>query len=190
MTTTASETERSEPRVRASTAIGVLGALSVVGTLALWWIGTFPGDSEDEISREVFGNIPDLVVAMFYVLVSAFIGISFWLFAMRARNWERGSWERRTGDFKRRLHRFRQGVSMRTVMEDPAAGVMHSLMYYGFILLFLGTATLELDHLLPAEFKFLVGPVYQGYSLILDLAAVAFLAGVAWAAVRRTWPPW
>jgi Fe-S oxidoreductase/nitrate reductase gamma subunit len=122
---------------------------------------------------------------MFYVLVAAFIGVSFALFAMRARNWERGSWERRTGDFKRRLHRFRQGVSMRTVMEDPAAGVMHSLMYYGFILLFLGTATLELDHLLPAEFKFLVGPVYQGYSLILDLAAVAFLAGVGWAAIRR-----
>ncbi len=185
MTTTDSETERSEPRVRASTAIGVLGVLSVVGTLALWWIGTFPGESEEEISREVFGNIPDLVVAMFYVLVAAFIGVSFALFAMRARNWERGSWERRTGDFKRRLHRFRQGVSMRTVMEDPAAGVMHSLMYYGFILLFLGTATLELDHLLPAEFKFLVGPVYQGYSLILDLAAVAFLAGVGWAAVRR-----
>jgi Fe-S oxidoreductase/nitrate reductase gamma subunit len=185
VTTTDSETERSEPRVRASTAIGVLGVLSVVGTLALWWIGTFPGESEEEISREVFGNIPDLVVAMFYVLVAAFIGVSFALFAMRARNWERGSWERRTGDFKRRLHRFRQGVSMRTVMEDPAAGVMHSLMYYGFILLFLGTATLELDHLLPAEFKFLVGPVYQGYSLILDLAAVAFLAGVGWAAVRR-----
>jgi Fe-S oxidoreductase/nitrate reductase gamma subunit len=163
----------------------VLGALSVVGTLALWWIGTFPGESEEEISREVFGNVPDLVVAMFYVLVAAFIGVSFALFAMRARNWERGSWERRTGDFKRRLHRFRQGVSMRTVMEDPAAGVMHSLMYYGFILLFLGTATLELDHLLPAEFKFLVGPVYQGYSLILDLAAVAFLAGVGWAAIRR-----
>ncbi len=178
MTTTDSETERSEPRVRASTAIGVVGALSVVGTLALWWLGTFSGDSEEEISREVFGNIPDLVVAMFYVLVAAFIGVSFALFAMRARNWERGSWERRSGDFKRRLHRFRQGVSMRTVMEDPAAGAMHSLMYYGFILLFLGTATLELDHLLPAKFKFLVGPVYQGYSLILDLAAVAFLAGV------------
>ena len=69
---------------------------------------------------------------------------------------------------------------MRTVMEDPAAGVMHSLMYYGFIVLFLGTATLELDHLLPSEFKFLVGPVYQGYSLILDLDAGVFLAGVGW----------
>ena len=75
MTTTDSETERPEPRVRASTVIGAIGALSVVGTLALWWIGTFPGDSEEEISREVFGNIPDLVVALFYVLVSAFIGM-------------------------------------------------------------------------------------------------------------------
>jgi Fe-S oxidoreductase/nitrate reductase gamma subunit len=185
VTATESKTEQSDPKIRASTVIGVLGVLSVLGTLVLWWVGTFAGHSDEEVSREVFGNIPDLVVAVFYVLVAAFIGISFALFAMRARNWERGAWERRSGDFKRRLHRFRQGVSMRTVMEDPAAGVMHSLIYYGFILLFIGTATLELDHLLPSDFKFLEGAVYQGYSLILDLAAVAFLAGVGWAAVRR-----
>ncbi len=185
MTTTEPRTEPSEPGVRASTVIGVLGGLSVAGTLALWWLGTFPGHSDSEVSREVFGNIPGLVVAIFYIVVAAFIGISFALFAMRAANWERGAWEARTGDFKRRLHRFRQGVSMRTVMEDPVAGVMHSLIYYGFILLFIGTATLEVDHLLPVEFKFLEGSIYQGYSLILDLAAIAFLSGIAWAAIRR-----
>jgi Fe-S oxidoreductase/nitrate reductase gamma subunit len=185
VTATEQETERSEPRFRASTLIGVIAVLAVVGTLALWWVGSLAGHSEDEVSREVFGNIPDLLVAVFYILVAAFIGISIGLFAGRARNWERGSWERRSGDFKRRLHRFRQGVSMRTVMEDPAAGVMHSLIYYGFILLFLGTVILEVDHLLPSGFKFLEGSVYQGYSLVLDLAAVAFLAGVGWAAVRR-----
>ncbi|MDA2979165.1 MAG: heterodisulfide reductase-related iron-sulfur binding cluster [Actinomycetota bacterium] len=180
------EAEKETPkRLAASTLVGAVAVMAVVGTLSLWWLGSLQEHSDAEVGREVFGNIPDLVVALFYIIVSAFLGIAIGMFAIRARNWERGAWERRSGDFKRRLHRFRQGVSMRTVMEDPAAGVMHSLMYYGFILLFLGTVILEIDHLLPADFRFLNGVVYQVYSFVLDLSAVAFLAGILWAAVRR-----
>jgi Fe-S oxidoreductase/nitrate reductase gamma subunit len=183
--TTEAEEKTSPKRVAASTVVGAIAVMAVIGTLSLWWLGSLQGHSDVEIGREVFGNIPDLVVAIFYILVSSFLGIAIGMFAIRARNWERGAWERRSGDFKRRLHRFRQGVSMRTVMEDPAAGVMHSLMYYGFIFLFLGTVILEIDHLLPTDFRFLDGVVYQIYSFVLDLAAVAFLAGILWAAVRR-----
>ena len=185
MITTDAEEETSPKRLTASTVVGAIAVMAVVGTLSLWWLGSLQGHSDVEVGREVFGNIPDLVVALFYVVVSSFLGIAIGMFAIRARNWERGAWERRSGDFKRRLHRFRQGVSMRTVMEDPAAGVMHSLMYYGFIFLFLGTVILEIDHLLPTDFRFLDGVVYQVYSFVLDLAGVAFLAGILWAAVRR-----
>lgn len=169
----------------ASKILGVVAVLSVLGTLMFWWLGTLPDEPHFSVGREVFGNIPALVVGMFYILVATFLGVSIGLFAMRARNWERGTWEKRTGDFKARLHRFRQGVSMKTVMEDPASGVMHALIYYGFIVLFIGTVVLEIDHLAPASIKFLHGGVYQWYSLVLDLAAVVFLAGVAWAVIRR-----
>ncbi|GMR02123.1 MAG: heterodisulfide reductase-related iron-sulfur binding cluster [Acidimicrobiia bacterium] len=186
MTTTDADKERTtSSRPSASVLLGVLAALAVFGTLALWWLATFPGEPNFEVGRVVFGNIPQLVVALFYVVVATFLGVSIGLFAQRARNWERGTWERRSGDLKRRLHRFREGVSMRTVMEDPAAGVMHALMYYGFIILFLGTVILEIDHLLPVDFKFLYGNIYLGFSAVLDAAAIAFLAGVVWAAVRR-----
>ena len=74
---------------------------------------------------------------------------------------------------------------MKTLMRDPRAGVMHSLIYYGFIVLFLGTVTLEIDHLLPGNLKFLHGQVYQGYSAILDLASLAYLGGLALAIVNR-----
>lgn len=185
MTTTEAEKDTEGRRIAASTVVGGIAVSAVVGTLALWWLGSLPGHADVEVGREVFGNIPDLVVALFYILVSAFLAISIGMFAVRARNWERGAWERRSGEFKRRLHRFREGVSMRTVMEDPAAGVMHALMYYGFVVLFLGTVTLEIDHLLPVDLKFLHGVVYQAYSFVLDLAAVAFLAGIVWAAIRR-----
>lgn len=185
MTTTDEQQDAKKSRLKASTVIGAIAVSAVFGTLFLWWLGTLPEHVHFDVGREIFGNIPSWLVAAFYILVSTFLGISIGLFAMRAKNWERGTWERRTGEFKRRLHRFRQGVAMRTVFEDPASGIMHSLIYYGFIVLFLGTVTLEIDHLMPADFKFLHGPVYQWYSLILDVAAVAFLAGLAWAAFRR-----
>ena len=62
---------------------------------------------------------------------------------------------------------------------------MHSLIYWGFLILFLGTVTLEIDHILPEQFQFLEGRVYQGYSAILDLASLMFLGGLALGALSR-----
>ena len=115
------EDQLSLHRWTASRVLGILAFLAFVSTLALLWLGSLPEEPEVEVGREVFGNIPDLVVALFYVVVAVFLGMSVWFFAQRARNWERGTWESRSGEFKKRLHRFREGVSMRTVMEDPSA---------------------------------------------------------------------
>ena len=65
------------------------------------------------------------------------------------------------------------------------AGLMHSMIYWGFVVLFLGTVTLEIDHILPEQFQFLEGRVYQGYSAVLDLASLVFLGGLALAALAR-----
>jgi nitrate reductase gamma subunit len=79
---------------------------------------------------------------------------------------------------------------MSTVLEDRTAGVIHSMIYWGFLVLFAGTVTLEIDHLVPNNVKFLEGGFYQGYSLVLDAAAVVFVVGVALAALRRwVFPP-
>jgi Fe-S oxidoreductase len=59
------------------------------------------------------------------------------------------------------------------------------MIYFGFLVLFAGTVTLEIDHLLPNNLKFLEGHVYLGYSLILDLTSLLFLGGLAWAFGRR-----
>ncbi|RLA49536.1 MAG: iron-sulfur protein, partial [Gammaproteobacteria bacterium] len=186
MTMTDAEAEPKAPsRLSASKVLGVIAGLAVVSTLALWWLGSLPEEPDFTVGRVVFGNIPELVVAMFYVIVAVFLGVSIGMFAQRARNWERGTWESRSGDYKRRLHRFLEGMSMRTVMEDRAAGMMHAMIYYGFIVLFIGTVILEIDHLLPVQFKFLHGVFYEGYSAVLDAAAVVYLTGIAWAVVRR-----
>ncbi len=172
-------------KVTATRVLIVLGVLSAFGTLGLWWLGTFPGEPEAGVHRTVFGNIPGALQAVFYVSVSTFLFLTFYLFALRAANWQRGADERRVGSWGERMHELRRGLTMRTLMRDRTAGLMHAMVYYGFFVLFLGTVTLEIDHLLPAANKFLVGGVYQAYSAILDAAAVVYLGGLAWAFVRR-----
>jgi Fe-S oxidoreductase/nitrate reductase gamma subunit len=185
---TATETKQSTEeawRLRPSVGLGILAGLAVVGTLLAGWLGTLPEEPHFEVGRQLFGNVPSVVVTLFYFTVATFLGVTLYLFAQRARSWERGAWEERTGRWKERANRLANALLMKTVREDPVAGAMHSLIYWGFIVLFLGTVTLEIDHLAPGGLKFLHGWFYQGYSAVLDLAGLVFLAGLTWAAVRR-----
>jgi Fe-S oxidoreductase/nitrate reductase gamma subunit len=171
---------------------GVLAAMVFVGS------GIVPAlvdwHDESDVSREVFGNIPGAVKALFYVLVGlAALAVGL-LASNRVRNWERGQADdRRTtpANLKRRLADYRDGVWMRTLLRDPAAGLMHSLLYFGFVWLFIATVILEANHQFPERLKFLHGDVYRAYSLTADIAGVAFLVGVLWAIGRRYfWPPY
>ncbi len=172
-------------RLTASEILIGLAVAAFLGTLSLWFFGSLPGHHVPEVGREVFGNIPVPIQALFYVGVSAFLALTLYLFALRAQNWQRGSAEDRTGRWGERLKELDTGLRMKTLMRDRAAGLMHAAIYYGFLVLFAGTVTLEIDHLLPVDWKFLEGVVYQGFSAILDAAAVVFLAGLLWALIRR-----
>lgn len=163
-------------------AVGVLLAL---GTVALGVLGTLPDHPHFEVGREVFANVPGPVVFLFYVSVAIFLWLACHLFALRAALWDQGGTDSRLGHWGERLGRLSAGLSMKTLMRDPRAGVMHSLIYYGFLVLFLGTVTLEIDHLLPAGLKFLHGSFYLGYSAILDAAALAYLGGLGLAVAGR-----
>lgn len=145
-------------------------------------------DDTVTVQREVFGNIAGALRFGFYALTSMLIVYGAWNFAQRTRNWQRGAPDRRSttrANARRRVRDYRAGVLMQTLLRDPAAGVMHALLYYGFLVLLAVTTTLEIDHQLPAALKFLQGPTYQGFSLVGDLAGAIFTAGVVWAIVRR-----
>ena len=61
------------------------------------------------------------------------------LFANRVKNWERGAPDARAttpATAPKRLADFRAGVYMQTLLRDPAAGIMHSLIYFSFLILF------------------------------------------------------
>ena len=92
-------------------------------------------EDTDAAHREVFGNVPGAVKFAFYALTCVLILYGAWNFAQRTRNWQRGAPDRRSttaSNARRRLHDYRGGVLMQTLLRDPAAGVMHALLYYGF----------------------------------------------------------
>src|SRR5437588_2863437 len=177
------------PRLAPSTLVVLLGigfaavvaASGIVATLA-------QQHDESPISRTTFLNIPSAMRGVFYALLTVLFIAVGWLFSLRVQNWQRGQPDRRattTRNVKRRLESFRRGIYMQTLLRDPAAGVMHSLIYFPFIILFAVTTVLEINHQLPASWKFLHGDVYRGYALTGDVAGVLFLVGVFWAIGRR-----
>ena len=162
--------------------MGVFTLVSGVMPLITGW------HTEKGPSREVFDGIPGPLQIAFYTMVPAMLVWGAFAFADRVKNWERGAPDRRRTtrkNVKRRLADFRAGAYMRTLLRDSAAGVMHSMIYFGFLVLLGVTTVLEIDHQLPTDLKFLHGRVYLAYSFIADLAGLVFLTGIVWAVARR-----
>ena len=144
--------------------------------------------NESSMTREVFEGIPGPIKVAFYTVIPIMLIWGSFRFADRIRNWERGAPDRRKTtpkNVKRRLADYRAGVYMRTLLRDSAAGLMHSMIYFGFLILLGVTTVLEIDHQLPESLKFLHGGVYQGYVFVGDAAGLLFTGGVIWAIVRR-----
>lgn len=169
--------------------LGVLIALftALSGVAA----SVFKFHDDSPITREVFENIPGAIKFAFYLVIPLVLIYGSVLFANRVKNWERGTPDNRSTNKKNakaRFSDFRAGVYMKTLLRDPAAGVMHSLMYFPFLILLAVTTTLEINHQLPESIKFLHGDVYRAYTAVGDIAGALFLIGVVWALVRRYGP--
>ncbi|MEI7547316.1 MAG: 4Fe-4S dicluster domain-containing protein, partial [Actinomycetota bacterium] len=144
--------------------------------------------STKEPAREVFDGIPGAMQVAFYTVIPALLIWGAFAFSQRVRNWERGAPDRRNLTKKnavRRLKDFRAGAYMQTLLRDAGAGLMHSMIYFGFMALLGVTTVLEVDHQLPESLKFLHGRTYMAYSFFGDFAGTVFLVGIIWAAVRR-----
>ncbi len=144
--------------------------------------------NDNEVHRTVFGNIPGPLQIAFYTVIPAMVVWGAFRFADRMKNWERGALAKRrttTKNAKRRAADFRAGVYMRTLLRDSAAGLMHSMIYFGFLVLMGVTTVLEIDHQMPESLKFLHGTTYKAYAFVGDLAGLVFTVGVLWAIVRR-----
>jgi Fe-S oxidoreductase/nitrate reductase gamma subunit len=172
-----------------SIAVGLAFAIVTVASGIAGATLAFHGDSEE--SRLVFGNIPGVLQLAFYTVIPILLVIGAFQFANRMKNWERGKPDNRattTRNVKRRLGDFRAGVYMQTLLREPAAGVMHSMIYFSFLILLGVTTALEVDHQLPDSAKFLHGGTYKGFAAVGDIAGLMLLVGTVWAIIRRYGP--
>jgi Fe-S oxidoreductase len=170
--------------------IPLLIGIAFAAITALSWLGEQLWVVEDPspIKREYFGGIPHAMVLAFYVVTIALIVLGAWQFSNRMKNWERGAPDRRATtpkNFKKRMENLRAGLYMQTLLRDPAAGIMHSLIYFSFIVLLAVTTIGEINLQVPEKLKFLHGNVYFAYSAVADIAGAVFIIGVLWAIVRR-----
>jgi len=155
-------------------------------------------------TRETFGNIPHVSVVLFYWLTLLAIGIFAYGIWRRFRLWRRGIsiglgqlFARNFRQIVARLnpgfHRLlKEGLGQSRVRGRGLASWAHIGLFIGFMILFLGTTLLEIDHLaagISSALKFHKGAYYVIYEFLLDVFGVLFLAGCVYFLWRRTRRP-
>ena len=146
----------------------------------------------DAVTRILFEAFSAAEVRLFYVFGYAAIGIFCYGVYVQIRKYRRGAALNLPGSLWARLGDMLANVlSHRTIgRRDAAAGWAHRLIFYGFLLLFLGTATITLQYdILEPLFgiRFWYGNFYLVFSLVLDVAGVALIGGLAYMMYRRGW---
>ena len=142
--------------------------------------------------RPTYCNVPDWAEIALYI--SSFVAIAVFAYGvwLHYRAWKAGqpdAPERNTGRAGERVGLFLSHVlGQRATVKRRFPGIFHSGMFYGFALLFIGTALATVDYdvfKLIFGRRILFGSFYLGYEAVLDLAGVVFTAGLLLAIVRR-----
>jgi Fe-S oxidoreductase len=146
----------------------------------------------DAVTRILFEAFSKAEMRLFYLLGYAAIAVFFYGVYVQVRKYRRGAALKLEGGLGSRFIAMLSSVlSHRTIdRRDRAAGGAHRLIFYGFMLLFAGTATITLQYdILEPLFgiRFWQGEFYLVFSLILDVAGVALILGLVFMMYRRGW---
>ena len=125
-----------------------------------------------QVTRILFEGFSSPAIVLFYLLGFGAIGVFGYGTWVQIRKYRRGRpLESALALGPRFLDMVRTVLTHRTIVRrDPAAGRAHRLIFFGFVLLFLGTATitLEYDVLEPLTgLRFWHGDFYLWFSLVL-----------------------
>ncbi|HBH03640.1 MAG TPA: hypothetical protein DDZ42_17255 [Candidatus Rokubacteria bacterium] len=139
--------------------------------------------------RDTFWNVPGWAQVGLYVGGLVAIAIFVWGLTQRVRLWRQGGPEARFDRLPERVGLvLTHALGQVRVLSQAYPGVMHAIMFWGFLALFLGTvlATIDWDvTLLLFGYKLLKGPFYLAYETVLDLFGLFFVVGLGMAVWRR-----
>ncbi len=140
-----------------------------------------------EFTREIYwnvGNSAGVLVPMYVLTVVAF-AVLVWGALQRLKVYKQGKSLNRTDNLGHRIVQAVKAVFLQSkVLKVKGPGIAHSLFFWGFFLLFIGTCLIVIQ----ADFtdplfgvKFLKGTFYKIFSLTLDIAglvAIVMLGGL------------
>src|SRR3977135_938971 len=148
------------------------------------------------VTRARLEDFAPAAIAAFYVIALAAVTVFCFGVYVEVRKYRRGFAADVDGRPLARFQAMIGTVLRHRAIAHPvrAVGAAPRLIFYGFVLLFLGTATITLDYdILGPLFgvHFWHGKFYLGFSLVLDVAGVLLAAGLIYMMYRRGWlrPP-
>lgn len=138
----------------------------------------------EEITRQIEWNVTSWMLAFLYVGSFLAFAISAWRLYRRASVWRSGrTYDVGVSPGKAIGNVVGWAFNRGKMPRDRAAAWMHSLILWGFIILFIGTNLVFLEHQTPLHFYY--GVFYLIASAVLDLGGLMFLAGLSIAFYRR-----
>jgi len=153
-------------------------------------------DDPNAVTRVLFEDFAPSAIWTFYVIAFAAIAVFCFGVYVQVRKYRRGAPADSGGHLLARCRAMIGTVLSHSTIarRDRPAGAAHRLIFYGFLVLFLGTSTITLDYdILGPLFgvHFWHGDFYLWFSLVLDVAGVLLIAGLLYMMYRRGWlrPP-
>ena len=132
--------------------------------------------------RDTFWNVP--VWAQIALYVGGVVALAIFAYGLtqRARLWRAGLPENRFDHIPERIGLVaKHALGQVRTLSQAYPGVMHAIMFWGFLALFMGTvlATIDYDVTLPVfGYKLLKGRFYLLYETVLDLFELFFVIGL------------
>jgi Fe-S oxidoreductase len=145
-----------------------------------------------EKTREVFWHFPTWAEVLWYVLAAISVAVFLYGVARPVAKYRRGrsSWMPARGELPGRLATATGTLFSHASIRrrDPYVGWAHRAVFYGFVVLFVGTVILAINTDITErlfDWRFFDGNFYLGYSIVLDVLGLVLIVGVALMMVRR-----
>jgi Fe-S oxidoreductase/nitrate reductase gamma subunit len=139
--------------------------------------------------RDTFWNVPGWAQLALYIGGTVAIAILVYGMWQHVTLWRAGTAENRHDRIPERVRLVaKHALGQVRTLSQAYPGVMHAIMFWGFLALFMGTvlATIDWDITLPLfGYKLLKGPFYLVYETVLDLFGLFFVIGLGMAVWRR-----
>jgi Fe-S oxidoreductase/nitrate reductase gamma subunit len=142
-----------------------------------------------DVTREIYWNVGHGVVLPMYLLALLTLSIVFYGFFRRIRVYRLGKPLQRLDHLSARIGRLvKRGLGQLRVMQVKAPGISHALLFWGMLLLFIGTLLVmaQVDLTEPLfKIEFLKGIFYLLFSFTLDIAGAVIIIVLFGFIIRR-----